>query len=624
MEYEKKLKKMCDNNAYNLCNNDNCERCYNKSFASHDKSKYWYYEKNNNINPRNIFKNCNKKYYFNCEICNHNFNAKISDINKNSSWCPYCSNPPRKLCNDNNCKICYEKSFASHAKAACWDYEKNNNINPRNIFKNSNTKYFFNCNICNHNFNLSLGAINGSANSWCSYCSNPPKKLCNDNNCKMCYNKSFVSHEKAKYWDYDKNNNINPREIFKNSIVKYYFNCENCNHCFNTNLCNINQNKRWCPYCANNKLCTCIKCKICYDKSFASHSMSNYWDYEKNNNINPRQIFKNSNTKYYFNCNKCNHHFDIALNFLNKKENNLYCSYCLNTQSKLCDDNNCKLCYEKSFASHKMAEYWNYDKNNNINPRNVFKNTHTKYYFNCDKCNHDFDIGLSDLIQKDNNVYCPYCMNTQSTLCDDKNCKLCFERSFASHEKAAYWNYEKNNNINPRKLFKNTHIKYYFDCDKCNNSFKIRLDDITNKNNWCSLCKNKTEKIVYDYLLLNKNFKINKEVKFDWSKNEKTNKYFKYDICIENYKLIIEIDGIQHFKNIIHWKNDYKENQERDKYKMDVALKEGYSVIRILQEDIYYNKFDWKIELLENIKKNIEPKIIYICKNNEYFEYKLI
>ena len=87
---------------------------------------------------------------------------------------------------------------------------------------------------------------------------------------------------------------------------------------------------------------------------------------------------------------------------------------------------------------------------------------------------------------------------------------------------------------------------------------------------------------------------------------------------IESLKLIIEIDGIQHFKEVKYWKNDFKENQERDKYKMEQAIKNNYSIIRIIQEDIYYNKFDWKNELLINIKKHDIPNIIYICKNNEY------
>jgi hypothetical protein len=152
-----------------LCDNNNCNICFNKSFASHEKSKYFNIEKNNNINPRNIFKNSHNKYFFNCNICEHIFQIQLNNINT-GQFCPYCAN--KKLCESNNCKICYNKSFESHEKSKLFNIEKNNNINPRNIFKNSHNKYFFNCNLCEHIFQLRLNNIN--KNNFCPYCSNPP------------------------------------------------------------------------------------------------------------------------------------------------------------------------------------------------------------------------------------------------------------------------------------------------------------------------------------------------------------------------------------------------------------------------------------------------------------------
>jgi len=54
---------------------------------------------------------------------------------------------------------------------------------------------------------------------------------------------------------------------------------------------------------------------------------------------------------------------------------------------------------------------------------------------------------------------------------------------------------------------------------------------------------------------------------------------------------------------------------------MDCANKHNYSVIRLLQEDVFYDTYNWLEELNENIKKIIEEKNIqniYMCKNNEY------
>ena len=57
---------------------------------------------------------------------------------------------------------------------------------------------------------------------------------------------------------------------------------------------------------------------------------------------------------------------------------------------------------------------------------------------------------------------------------------------------------------------------------------------------------------------------------------------------------------------------------------MQCALTNGFSIIRILQEDVYSNKFDWKKELLEAIEDCIEsknPLVTFICKKNEYSIY---
>ena len=68
---------------------------YEKSFAKHPNSKYWCYELNNGLRPQDVFLNCNKKFWFKCNICEHKFNSSLLNIS-NNQWCPYCTN--QKLC----------------------------------------------------------------------------------------------------------------------------------------------------------------------------------------------------------------------------------------------------------------------------------------------------------------------------------------------------------------------------------------------------------------------------------------------------------------------------------------------------------------------------------------------
>ena len=82
---------------------------FEKSFASHEKAKYW--SNKNKLKPNEVSKSSNKKYIFNCNLCNHEFESSLNDI-VSGSWCSYCGNHSKKLCSNGECKMCFEKSFA--------------------------------------------------------------------------------------------------------------------------------------------------------------------------------------------------------------------------------------------------------------------------------------------------------------------------------------------------------------------------------------------------------------------------------------------------------------------------------------------------------------------------------
>ena len=189
--------------------------------------------------------NCNTKYWFKCNTCDHSFDSELANINF-GKWCPYCSNPPKQLCNDSNCITCFNKSFACHKKAFFWDSAKNK-CSARDCFLNSECKYWFVCEFCQHSFEASLTRV--SYNGWCPYCSNPPKKLCNNSTCTLCFKKSFAMSIKAKFWNDLKNKSITPRQVFLHCNSKYWFICEK-GHDFLMKLCSISKN-HWCHYCVN-------------------------------------------------------------------------------------------------------------------------------------------------------------------------------------------------------------------------------------------------------------------------------------------------------------------------------------------------------------------------------------
>ena len=338
---------------------------------------------------------------------------------------------------------------------------------------------------------------------------------------------------------------------------------------------------------------------------FSQHPKAIFWS--DRNEKKPDEVSLNSHKKFWFDC-ECGHTFESSL--LNINQGNNWCPYCYNR--KLCG--NCDKCNEKSFASHPKSICWSYE--NELNPRQLFKNAdRRKFKFNCE-CGHKLEMVLKQISSQGH--WCSYCSHQK--LCDNEDCKMCFDNSFASVERSKYLN---DKNINPRTLFKSTNKLFGFECDLCNKVFKSQLSGVT-KGVWCSFCVNKTEQILFNklkeiYITLERQYRV------EWCKNSKTNRFLPFDFVLEERKIIIELDGKQHFEQIGNWLSP-AETRKNDLYKMNYANENGYSIIRILQKDVYKNKYDWLNELILNIEKiTNENRVqnIYMCKNNEYKDFDI-
>ena len=80
---------------------------------------------------------------------------------------------------------------------------------------------------------------------------------------------------------------------------------------------------------------------------------------------------------------------------------------------------------------------------------------------------------------------------------------------------------------------------------------------------------------------------------------------------------------MQHFQQVSNWSSP-EEQFENDKYKEKCANDNNYSVIRILQEDVLNDAYDWCKELCDAIEEIIygdEIVNIYLCKNGEYDKF---
>jgi very-short-patch-repair endonuclease len=109
----------------------------------------------------------------------------------------------------------------------------------------------------------------------------------------------------------------------------------------------------------------------------------------------------------------------------------------------------------------------------------------------------------------------------------------------------------------------------------------------------------------------------------DWCKKIK---HLPYDFCIPEHKIIIELDGRQHFRQVSNWSSPDKQF-ENDKFKEECANQNDYSVIRLLQQDVLSDRYDWIKKLcdaIEEIKinnENNEITNIYLSEHDEYEQF---
>jgi very-short-patch-repair endonuclease len=151
---------------------------------------------------------------------------------------------------------------------------------------------------------------------------------------------------------------------------------------------------------------------------------------------------------------------------------------------------------------------------------------------------------------------------------------------------------------------------------KTHGDFEQTPRDHISKIRGCQLCFNTSEGFFYNKLI--KYYPTLKtQFRAEWCKGQR---YLPFDFYLKEYKIIIELDGGQHFKQVSDWKSP-EIQRKNDIYKMNCANSNGYSVIRILQEDVQKNKYDWIKEIKSNIKNIIKTKKvenIFMCKSNEY------
>lgn len=338
------------------------------------------------------------------------------------------------------------------------------------------------------------------------------------------------------------------------------------------------------------------------------------WDFEKNT-ISPYLITPGSGKIVHWICPKSSqctcgecHRWSTTLNNRTCTKGATNCPYC-NGSSKVCKFQSLQYVYPK------IAEEWDPIKNDR-SPSEVSCASHYNAYWICKKnsCGcHNWSATVKN--RTINNSGCPFCAVPRRYACPHYNIKLLYPIICLE------WNFEKN--TDPiETICPGSGNKAFWKCKKGHEWIASPTERTRDggKGTGCPKCLYKTEGKVYDFL--KDKFTLNPVKQFDWCKNNITKQYLSFDIHIKDLKVLIEIDGEQHFKQVLNWCT-VEYTQMHDTYKTFCANANGYTVIRVLRLDVWYDKNDWQNKLVESIKKYDKPDVIYLSSDvNIYMEHK--
>ena len=197
--------------------------------------------------------------------------------------------------------------------------------------------------------------------------------------------------EIAKEWDYDKNGDMKPNQFYSTSARKVWWICEK-GHSYESTISHRTMGNTSCPYCASQKLLEGYN-----DLATTNPELLKEWDYKKNNNLNiyPNQVFRGSNKKVWWKCEK-GHEWESSIsNRLSRG-----CPIC--TNRKIVKGIN-----DLTTTNQEVLKKWNYLKNDELGlkPENFSSGSSQKVWWKCEK-GHEWEQRINHIV---NGIGCPIC-----------------------------------------------------------------------------------------------------------------------------------------------------------------------------------------------------------------------
>ena len=465
-------------------------------------SKEWNYEKNGSLTPDCITATSAKKVWWTCDK-NHDFLAKVYDRNVKGHNCPYCCNQAFKP--EYNSVAVMDPQLAEE-----WDFKKNAPLTPFDVIYGGDNRYWWKCQEKPHSFLASVK--NRRSGSSCPYCSSQLLLVgFNDLQTRR--------PDLLELWNYEKNTDITPQSVMEFSNKKVWWKCPDCGHEWQTKVNMVSIGTR-CPKCTSVIRISEAEYLIAYylGKFFSDVCISYHADWLGRKDID---IYIPSvklaieydgvlwhNSKKDRDVNKSElirKHGDLLIRFreygldeisdfsskinVRIKNYNLsrlddplkemfeIISKYLGTSIKPDIDasrdwkealaSNLSIKKERSLSEQypEYAKSWNYEKNEGLVPEQFTPGSNKKVWWKCPDCGYEWEDIIANRVLKHRK--CPSCNPLRHSLIVGKNDLVTMRPDLLEE-----WNYEKNQEIDPKRLTVGSTKKVWWKCRNCGHEWQ--------------------------------------------------------------------------------------------------------------------------------------------------------
>ncbi len=253
------------------------------------------------------------------------------------------------------------------------------------------------------------------------------------------------------------------------------------------------------------------------------------WDYAKNQELNPLEVFAHSKESVWWTCEKA-HKYQVSVYSRVRSKG---CKFCLRHEYSS-KSNTTKLNNSQSLAKHspELITEWNYSKNLQVNPETVSFGSNKKVWWKCSK-GHEWEVSPKVRTRGSN---CPECGRVEQGKKTRARSLVKAGRSLAEAHPmlVSEWDYD-NNLLSPQELPPRSNYRASWIC-KFGHRWEATVDNRAGNKSNCPECNPQSSRLEI-YLLC--------EIRSIFPKSQwrSLHEGVECDIYIPEKKLGIEVDG---------------------------------------------------------------------------------